>query len=226
MKSRTCYASQVVCDDAFLALSLEAQLAYFYLLCECDGTGRVCGISRILRGYGFESDTLDELVSEGYILDVDGDHFITHHWMHNRFDSRVWAQMDSCQPYLDGTLAFAGKEGKSAYVLAERRDSDGEAAEERRDSDGEAAARARGSEPKVKESYCEPNVNVSNSEPKRKVIASYPEMSLSEEKSGPCLCTKCHEEARYRVSGGTCYIECRRCGTYAAQDNSKNRLFG
>ena len=129
MKRRTCLASSVVGTDRFLGMTPSAQALYLALNLEADVSGHVVGVNRVARGTGLGSEALNELYSEGYVLDVEGEAYLTHQWLNNKYDSREFAKMDECEPYGQGVLRFVGELGKSAYRLAsteERRLIDGE----------------------------------------------------------------------------------------------------
>ena len=134
MKARSMTAADVVESDAFLALSIEAQLLYLHLLHNGDAVGRIYGAKRVCRGYGFADDALDELYASGYLLDVDGLTLDAWNWVNNKYDGRLRTRLDSLEPYTSGRISFAGEPFKSRYVL-----NDAQATEERRSNDATAS---------------------------------------------------------------------------------------
>lgn len=141
-RSRFMLSSSVVLSDTFLAMSPEAQALNTVLNAEADVTGRILGIQRIVRGSGLGADALAELYANGYLLKVgNGDTYIVHAWVHNKFDKRMWERMADCEPYTSGELVFVGDEGRSAYCLAQGVD---ESSGERRSSVDEPTCNSNG----------------------------------------------------------------------------------
>lgn len=197
MKARTCFASEVVEADAFLGLDVEAQLLYFHICCESRPSGLIVGASRIVRGYGFTLDVLDELTKAGYLLNVDGQLFITHTWCNNSYDSRLFTNaMASCEPYQSGRLGFAGEVGKSRYVLIDEKSTF-----ERRSSDCEEKG-SEGNGSDLSLNGLETNVHGRGG------------MQGGGTNKHPCLCKRCNAQATYTTEGGQTVIECPNCGSY------------
>lgn len=144
-RSRFMLSSEVILSDAYLSMSAEAQMLNVILNAEADCTGRIIGVQRIARGMGYGTDALSELYENGYLLKTgDGDTYVAHMWVHNKYDKRMWKRMGDCVPYVSGELVFVGDEGKSAYTIAEPIDA--EATQERR-SNVDEATRERRSDP-------------------------------------------------------------------------------
>ena len=206
MRSRACIAASVVETDSFLAMSIEAQILYIHVLFNADICGEVVGARRLARGYGLE-DALDELLSEGYLLDVDGSIFDAYAWVNNKYTARSFERMDGCEPFQDGRLFFVGAEGKSAYstvlqvgdneATAKRHHSDNGATTERHQSDTENDTR----QDKTKSMPMQQQVNT----------PSFSEPSDTH----PCMCRKCGStSATYSMTDGACFITCPTCGRY------------
>ncbi|MBR3326472.1 MAG: hypothetical protein IKG22_04030 [Atopobiaceae bacterium] len=219
MRSRACYSTEVTETDEFLELSLGARALYFHLLPEADGSGHVIGIRRAARGVGL-LDMLPELYESGYLLDVDGECYITHEWVNNKYDGRVWERaMTKCEPFKAGRLSFAGEEGKSAYVLVEPA-----ATPERRQSDARATQN-RNLNGNVTGTEHEPNFTFEREENRDGKGESkggggrFVENAgaSAQDTRGRCECVKCHTESEYFIKEGATFIECPKCGTYQYQ---------
>jgi hypothetical protein len=113
------FASRVVSTEEFIEMSHDAQALYFHLLADTQTDGELVNALMVVRAKGFSRDNLEELFQNGYLLRCDGKVYVTHAWVNNKYSAKVWAAMDSCQPYLDGILEFEGIEGKSAYRLSD-----------------------------------------------------------------------------------------------------------
>lgn len=203
-RSRFMLSSSVVLSDTFLTMSPEAQALNTVLNAEADVTGRILGIQRIVRGSGLGADALAELYANGYLLKVgNGDTYIVHAWVHNKFDKRMWERMADCEPYTSGELVFVGDEGRSAYCLAQGVD---ESSGERRSSADEPTCNSNGN------GNCNGNGNPmgtetqweSNSTEKQ----SQGEGEHGEGEGSSPLCPKCGEPLRDFGDG---YLACDSC---------------
>lgn len=204
MKARVCFATEVVESDSFLSMSLTAQLCYFHLCSEARPSGLVVGASRIVRGYGFTMDEVDELLTMGFLLDVDGELFVRDTWVNNAFDGRLFERvMAGCEPYKSGRLAFAGEVGKSRYVII----------------DDQSTLNRRSIDHEVIGSECDSEGNGGDFE------LSGMEFENEAKGSGgiqggeggtlhPCLCTRCGGEATYSTLNNKTTIRCPSCGEY------------
>lgn len=120
MKTRVCFATDVVESDDFLSLSLESQNAYFHLSASSKPNGEIVGVHRTLKSYGFGEDELQELLGGGYLLECNGKIFVRDCWINNSFEQRLFdIAMSRCEEYQSGRLVFEGAIGKSRYALAE-----------------------------------------------------------------------------------------------------------
>ena len=119
MKKNAMFASRVVSTEEFIDMSHDAQALYFHLLCDAQTDGELVNALMVVRAKGFTKGNLEELFEHEYLLKCDGKTFIRHNWQNNKYNSKVWASMDSCQPYLNGLLEFEGIEGRSAYRLGD-----------------------------------------------------------------------------------------------------------
>ena len=197
-RSRFMLSSSVVLSDTFLTMSPEAQALNTVLNAEADVTGRILGIQRIVRGSGLGADALAELYANGYLLKVgNGDTYIVHAWVHNKFDKRMWERMADCEPYTSGGLVFVGDEGRSAYCLAQGVD---ESSEERRSSVDEPTCNGNGNRnPMGTETQWESNSTEKQSQGEG-------ERGEGERPAPPC--PECGEPLRDTGDG---YLSCDRC---------------
>lgn len=232
MKSRACFAAEVVQTDAFLSLSLEAQLLYLLMGHHQDVCGRIIGASRIVRGYGFDPESLQELMDSGYLISVDGLTVDRFTWTNNAYDARLKSRADSFDAFKAGRIGFEGEPFKSAYTLT-----DDEATEQRRYSDDEAP-------PNATSTQCNDNGNRNpkptehNSNPSRNANAAHEGEAaqgetVKERKEGAssstatqesqgqpqayaCTCKQCGStEATCTPNGdATSTIHCEACGDY------------
>lgn len=205
-RSRFMLSSSVVLSDTFLTMSPEAQALNTVLNAEADVTGRILGIQRIVRGSGLGADALAELYANGYLLKVgNGDTYIVHAWVHNKFDKRMWERMADCEPYTSGELVFVGDEGRSAYCLAQGVD---ESSGERRSSVDEPTCNSNGN------GNCNGNCNPMGTETQGESNStekqSQGEGEHGEGEASLPLCPKCQTPMR-ELGGYWVCDNCKHC---------------
>lgn len=77
-REKTCFASSVCCSDNFYDLSFEAQALYYQMSFDADNEGIVNSARRVLRATGATVESLSELVSAGFLLEVSDAHVVAH----------------------------------------------------------------------------------------------------------------------------------------------------
>lgn len=203
MRTRACIAAAVTETDEFLSLTLEAQTLYIHLLLNADVSGRILGARRLARGYGLE-DALGDLLSAGYLLDVDGSIFDRFAWVNNRYTAQSFSRMADCEEYQSGCLYFTGTEGKSAYATTVTHPNDSgltidcQRTDDAFDTiqDNSTAIATQGNTPSFLGKTALANEGTEG------------------EDTHPCLCPRCKEPASYTMADGTCTITCPSCGEF------------
>lgn len=203
MKSRAMFASKVAMSDAYLGMTLESQLAYVLLRFEADVVGRILGARRILRGYGFADDVLDELAESGFLIQVGGEWFDRHTWRHDKFSTRVSQRAENDEAISSGLLAFEGAPFKSSYrATPERRQGDAIATTERRAMQCNTPAPAPAPAP-VPAPAPAPSFSGKADE------------GIEDEAVHPCTCRQCGStSATYALTDSGTIITCPTCGQY------------
>lgn len=89
-KSKTMVSLEVCASEPFLDCSHEAQALYLHVNVNADSYGVVVNPSRLLRGGGFSTEALDELISIGYVarfsVPLGTAIVILHYWTMNKLD--------------------------------------------------------------------------------------------------------------------------------------------
>lgn len=86
MAERRMFAKSIVLSDAFLDLSITAQLVYFHLGMEAYDKGIVRNARTLARMIGAGTTDIDELVSAGFLkkmVEDDNEYYIITHWYEN-----------------------------------------------------------------------------------------------------------------------------------------------
>lgn len=79
------FDQSVIESDAFLGLSMEAQLLYIHLNFEGDADGFIDNVTKIIRICGVKRDALEDLVNAGFLIRFEnGLHVVTHWWVNNQ----------------------------------------------------------------------------------------------------------------------------------------------
>lgn len=211
MKKHALYASAVVASEDFLSMSAVAQATYFQLLCETETDGEIVNINRVVRGTGLGTEGLTELYERGYLLVVAGRTYVTHNWVNNKLNQKVWKSMDSCEPYQSGQLEFEGTEGRSAYRLSVTK-----ASPDRHPSDTQGTPDpAQGNDMGTCNSTCTSTHTFTSNGMETGEGDSQGEGGQIVADLHPCQCKKCGGyEAHYWQEGNRCMIQCPSCGIY------------
>lgn len=114
-RARCCISSGTCCSDEFLDRSTGAQALYLQLNLNADSNGIITGMRALLRLAGADNAALDELVTNGFILDCGSGFYAVRHWWLHNVKSKVYAAR--CDLLTDGVLAFEGRDYASPYVL-------------------------------------------------------------------------------------------------------------
>lgn len=202
MKTRFCVATDVCQSDEFQSLPLESQLLYYDLCAAADSAGKVTSPRREARAYGLDSDPawLSALYEHGYLLAVGGVTFVTHHWINNKYDGRIFrTSVETLPQYKSGHLGFAGEDGKSAYAL-------------RLNDDATTLERRRIEEKGIEENVIDRNVIESNSN----------EKELKHDERRSCICPECGATAYYtQDEAKNTTIYCDACGVVIDRPKSR-----
>lgn len=86
MAERRMFAKSIVLSDAFLELSMSAQLTYYYLGMEAYDKGIIRNAQTIAKIYGAGKSDIDELVNNGFLIEEYEDgylYYIITHWYEN-----------------------------------------------------------------------------------------------------------------------------------------------
>lgn len=119
-KQKATFCSDVCYEEGFLSLSSDAQAFYFLVSFETDLLGEVRAIERRTAFYGVPSSVLGELKNAGYLLEIGGRTFVTHHRQHN--DKLSGDKLVRLEEYFEAapeSLDFAGEPFNSAFVVRE-----------------------------------------------------------------------------------------------------------
>ena len=84
MAERRMFNARLLSSDRFLDLSAEAQVLYFHLGLHADDDGFLTRARAICRMIGVGADSLEELVSQGFLLAFESGACVLRHWrQHN-----------------------------------------------------------------------------------------------------------------------------------------------
>lgn len=83
MAEKRMFARSVILNDAFLEMSSNAQLLYFFLGLSADDDGFVGSPKMILRQTGGTTDALRELVNSGFVIPFKSGVIVITHWRVN-----------------------------------------------------------------------------------------------------------------------------------------------
>ena len=119
-KQKATFCSAVCYEEGFLSLSNDAQAFYFLVSFETDLLGEVRAIERRTAFYGVPSSVLGELKDAGYLLEIEGRTFVTHHRQHNdKLSGDKLVRLEECFEAAPESLDFAGEPFNSAFVVRE-----------------------------------------------------------------------------------------------------------
>jgi hypothetical protein len=80
----SCFNTRIVCSDAFLLMSFEAQALYFQLSMDCDKWGVFLSPLMTMRKMGLTNGAFDELLEKRFILPTgEGGYLIKHYLINN-----------------------------------------------------------------------------------------------------------------------------------------------
>ena len=80
MALRRMFSIRLINSDAFIDLSSNAKILYFYLLGSADDDGFVNGITSVIRVTKCKSTDVDELIIKGFIIKLSEKVYIITHW--------------------------------------------------------------------------------------------------------------------------------------------------
>lgn len=83
MAEARCFSKDVVLSDRFLRLSINARLLYFTLGVEAREKGILINARTITKLIGCSELDLNELVTNGYLREIEDGHFRIVHWYEN-----------------------------------------------------------------------------------------------------------------------------------------------
>ena len=91
-KLKTMVSAEICQRDDFIDMSFEAQALYLQLNLSADNYGVVSSVKQVLRGGGFNNDSLQELLDAGFVIELEGNKVrvavVTHWWDMNRLDRK------------------------------------------------------------------------------------------------------------------------------------------
>ena len=90
MPTRRMFSNDILGTDAFLEMSVEAQVLYFHLVMGADNRGYVNNARSIISSFdGINIGHLTELVINKFVLDRDRGLYLIKHWyIHNDMPTR------------------------------------------------------------------------------------------------------------------------------------------
>lgn len=80
MAERRMIHKNVICSDAFIVMSFEAQALYFQLQIEGDEYGFVSAPLKVARTIGASEDAITELINAGFVIRFDSGIVLLRHW--------------------------------------------------------------------------------------------------------------------------------------------------
>ena len=80
MAFRRMIHKDVICSDAFIDLSFEAQALFFQLQIEADEFGFVSAPKKVMRTIGASIDALNEIIASGFAYRFDSGVIVLRHW--------------------------------------------------------------------------------------------------------------------------------------------------
>ncbi len=80
MAVRRMIHKDVICSDAFIDLSFEAQALFFQLQIEADEFGFVSAPKKVMRTIGAGVDALNEIIDSGFAYRFDSGVIVLRHW--------------------------------------------------------------------------------------------------------------------------------------------------
>jgi len=85
MANRRMFRTDFIQSDKFLSMQFQSQLLYFNLLGNADDEGFVDNTNSILRMTSIERVSLDELISNDYLIKLEATVYVITHWhQHNK----------------------------------------------------------------------------------------------------------------------------------------------
>lgn len=80
MALRRMFSIRLINSDAFIDLSSNAKILYFYLLGSADDDGFVNGITSVIRVTKCKSTDVDELIIKGFLIKLSESVYLISHW--------------------------------------------------------------------------------------------------------------------------------------------------
>lgn len=100
MAERRMFNARLLSSDRFLDLSAEAQVLYFHLGLHADDDGFLTRARAICRMIGVGADSLEELVSRGFLLAFESGACVLRHWrQHNSIRKDRYTPTDCRQEF-------------------------------------------------------------------------------------------------------------------------------
>lgn len=85
MASRRMFSIQHINSDAFIELSNNAKVVYFYLMSKADDDGFINGLSSVLRVTNTSVDDVAELIENNFLMHMGEKVYLITHWpSHNK----------------------------------------------------------------------------------------------------------------------------------------------
>ncbi len=84
MAKRRCFSIDVMESTDYRRLSMEAKVLYIELMAQSDDEGVVINPSIALLIAGISESVMEELISNGFLLQVDDIYVIRHWYRHNK----------------------------------------------------------------------------------------------------------------------------------------------
>lgn len=80
MAERRMYHRAVICSDAFIEMSFEAQALFQQLQIEGNEYGFVSGVKKVMRTIGASEEAMKELIDAGFVYRFDSGIVLMRHW--------------------------------------------------------------------------------------------------------------------------------------------------
>lgn len=114
MADRRMIHKAVICSDAFVDMSYEAQALFFQLQIEADAYGLLSSVKKILRSVRVQESALEELEQAGFIISFGNGVIALRHW--NVANTRKNDRTEKCLFPREKAL-LAEDENKTYYLL-------------------------------------------------------------------------------------------------------------
>lgn len=113
MANRRMFSRDIMTNDAFVELSIEARLLYVYLNLDADDDGFIENPRGVARLSGCKWGSMDELKNAGFVIEFENGVFVVTHWMiHNLI--RKDRKKDT---RFKGLLSKIGLNARNEYTL-------------------------------------------------------------------------------------------------------------